>query len=54
MGISVLVLTLAAAATLAIILTRNAARSIGATFEVTPVSDYWLSQRRRVREEAID
>ena len=55
MGTPVLILVLAAAGTFVVaVVARYAARSLPAAFEVSPVSDYWLSQRKRVREESID
>ena len=55
MGTPVLILLLAVVGTfVAAILTRHAMRSMPATFDLEPVSDYWLSQRKRVREESID
>jgi hypothetical protein len=54
MGTPVLILALAVAATfLVALVARHAARSMPSTFDVSPVSDYWLSQRKRVREESI-
>ena len=55
MGTPVLILVLAAVGTFVVaVMARHAARSLPATFDISPVSDYWLSQRKRVREESID
>jgi hypothetical protein len=48
-----LILT-AAGALLLTLFIKYAVRSFRASLDDTPVSDYWLAQRRRVRDEGID